>query len=146
MALEVVGSNPIIHPLINMQMATVCKTSISGEMDFSFAPQIPRLRTKTVEKSKTPQHCALKDAMQRYRSPTGSSIYAYGVRYVLRTRYVLRDAKRFISYRIYRQVKYPIAEQYITKKLPEKEFSDPLLRVVLSYTVIGRVFVCQIPF
>ena len=41
--------------------------------------------------------------------------------------------------------KYRIAEQYIAKELPEKEFFNPLLRVVLSYTVTSRKFVCQIP-
>ena len=37
-----------------------------------------------------------------------------------------------------------ITEYYYKKVLPEKEFF-PLLRVVLSYTVTSRKFVCQIP-
>jgi hypothetical protein len=51
--------------------------------------------------------------MHRYKSLTGFSIYAFGIRYVLCTRYALRGMKGFISYRI--------AKQYTDKKLPEEE-------------------------
>ena len=65
----------------------------------------------------------------------------YFVRDISSMRYVaLRQREmEFLSYHFTIRQIYRIAEQYITKKqLPEKEFSDPLVRVVLSYSVTSR--------
>ena len=93
--------------------------------------------------------------MQRYKSLTGFSIYALGVRYVLCTRYVLRGVKGFISYRIYRQVNISIfasgkniaLRSNISQKktTTRRREAKTLFRVVLSYFVASREFVCQIP-
>ena len=65
----------------------------------------------------------------------------YFVRDISSMRYVAmrQREKEFLSNHFTVRQIYRIAEQYITKKqLPEKEFSDPLVRVVLSYSVTSR--------
>ena len=86
--------------------------------------------------------CFPKDTRHRYKSLTGFSIYACGVRYVQCTRYALRGRKGFISYRIYRKVNISIflsgknigsRSNISTKNYPKRRFSSSGSLSIYSY-------------
>ena len=79
--------------------------------------------------------------MRRYKSLAGFSIYTFGVRYVLCTRYALQareiyiisnlPAGKYIDFALGQ--KYRIAQQYIDKRLTTRRRGPPFLRVVFMY-------------
>ena len=78
--------------------------------------------------------------MRRYKSLTGFTIYTYGVRYIFDAICCLAATRKGIFIvSLYRQANISHCRAiYYKKQLPEKEFSDPLVRVVLSYSVTSR--------